>query len=256
MGKKVKPKIFYYNLFPKSRRGSHIGLFLSFIIFVVFLTFLYSTMEPIIKVQDDKRFILEYLETALIEKLNTNLTTLTIIINESVSQDCVVLSSLIEEDKGLNSKIIVKDYDKNIVPSYISDANSNDLIVNRESSNYTFFKVYGSEEFESLNEMPIGECSVLTNDYQIRLLKSSKYISKTKVKELKEGYLEEYEDIKEELNIPEDSDFGFGFIYHNGTVIETESKNVSRSVYVNEVPVRYIDDEANILSGYIKIKIW
>ena len=238
------------------KRGSHIGIVLSFIIFVIFLTFLYSTLEPLIKVKGDKEFMLEYLEVVLIEKLNTNLTTLTVTIDESVSQDCVILDNLIEDVNGLNSKIIVKDYYKNIIPSYISQGSSSDLIVDRVSSGDTFLKIYGSEEFGSLNEKSTLGCELLGTEYKIKLLKSSEYISKTKVEELKDGYLDEYESLKEELNVPEGSDFGFGFIYNDGTIIETESKNVSRSVYVEEVPVRYLDGEANILSGYIKIKIW
>ncbi len=238
------------------KRGSHIGIVLSFIIFVIFLAFLYSTMEPLIKIKEDKKLMLEYLEAILIKKLNTNLTTLTITIDESVSQDCVVLDGLIEERRGLNSRIIVKDYDRNIIPSYISEASSSDLIVDRDSSGDTFLKIYGSEEFESLGKKSTGGCKLLGTDYKIKLLKSSQYISKTKVAELKNDYLDGYENLKEELNMPEASDFGFGFIYNDGTKIETESENVSRSVYAEDVPVRYIDSDANILSGYIKIKIW
>ena len=249
----MKRKIF----FSENKRGTHIGVILSFVIFVVFLTFLYSTMEPLIKVDEDKEFMLDYLEAALIEKLNTNLTTLTITIDESVSQDCVVLENLIETEKGLNSKIIVKDYHKNIIPSYVSEASSSDLIVERNSSEDTFLKIYSSEEFVELTTKPKGGCKVLNNEqYKIKLLKSSKYISKAKVEELNNNYLGEYGNLKEELNIAIGSDFGFGFIYNNGSIIEIKSENVSRSVYAREVPVRYLDDGANILSGYMKIKIW
>jgi len=245
-----------HSFFPENKIGSHIGIILSFVIFVVFLTFLYSTMEPLIKVDEDKNFMLDYLEVALINKLNTNITTLTITIDESISQNCIVLDNLIKEEKGLNSKIIIKDYYKNILLSFISEDSDNNLIVNRGSN--TFLKIYGSEELKSLTTNPESSCAVLTkgSGYEIRLLKLSKYISKTKVEELNANYLGEYANLKEELNIPEGSDFGFGFIYNNGTIIETESKNVSRSVYTKEIPVRYLDDEANILSGDIKIKIW
>ncbi len=248
----MKRKIF----FSENKRGAHIGVILSFVIFVVFLTFLYSTMEPLIKVDEDKEFMLDYLEAALIEKLNTNLTTLTITIDEAVSESCVILDSLIEEEKGLNSKIIVKDYYKNIIPSYLSEVSNSDLIVDRDSSDLTFLKIYSSEELESLNERATGECELLETKYEIELLKSSKYISKAKVEELNNNYLGEYGNLKEELNIAIGSDFGFGFIYNNGSIIEIKSENVSRSVYAREVPVRYLDDGANILSGYMKIKIW
>jgi len=244
------------SFFPKNNKGSHIGFILSFTIFVIFLAFLYSTMEPLIKVQEDNEFMLEYLEVALIEKLNTNLTTLTITIDSSVTQDCVVLDGLIDLEKGLNSKILVKDYYQNEISSFVSQENGNDLIVSRDGSDDFFLKIYGSEEFESLAEGSPSGCDLLGADYKIKLLKSSEYISKTKIEELKEDYIGGYENLKEELNLPEESDFGFGFVYNNGTVIETENKDVSRNVYIEDVPVRYIDSEANILSGHLKIKIW
>ena len=241
--------------FVKNKKGSHIGVVLSFIIFVIFLVFLYSTLEPLIKVDENKEFIAGYLEKALIEKISTNLTTLTITIGGTVNQNCIILDNLIDGTK-LSSKVIVKDYYKNIIPSYISDTSNSDLIVDRESVGDTFLKIYGSEGFENLDGRSTTGCQLLGTEYTIKLLKSSEYISQAKTEELKNDYSGEYESLKEELNIPEENDFGFGFIYNDGSKIETESENVTGDVYVEEIPVRYIDNEANILSGFIIIKIW
>lgn len=241
--------------FLKNKNGSHIGVVLSFIIFVVFLVFLYSTLEPLIKIDEDKEFIAGDLEKELVEKLSTNLTTLTITISGSVDQNCIILDDLISGTK-LSSKIIVKDYYKNIIPSYISDTGNSDLIVDRTSKEDTFLKIYCSEEFEVLDDKSTTGCQLLSTEYAIKLLKSSEYISKAKSEKLKNDYADEYESLKEELNIPEENDFGFGFIYNDGSEIETENEDVVGTVYVEEIPVRYIDEEANVLSGFIKIKIW
>jgi len=48
-------------------------------------------------------------------------------------------------------------------------------------------KIYGSEELKSLTQNSEGSCASLTQnyEYEIKLLKSSKYISKTKVRRIK-----------------------------------------------------------------------
>lgn len=255
MKKKVKLEIFHYNFFKKNRRGSHIGVVLSFIIFVIFLVFLYSTLEPLIKVDEDKKFMIEYLESALIEKLNTNLTTLTITNQTSITKNCIILEDLIGSEAIPDSKIIVKDYYRNIISSNIYG--STDLIVERSDSGKVFLKIYNSDEFVGLIEKSPVNCQLLSStEYKIELLTSNEYISKTKAEKLINDYPGEYGNLKEEFGIPEGSDFGFGFIYNNESVIETESKNVSRSVYAENIPIRYLDNNANILSGFIKIKIW
>ena len=233
------------------KKGSHIGIILSFVIFVVFLVFLYSTLEPLIVVEEEKEFLQEYLEVVLVEKLKTNLTTLTITISESVGNNCIVLGDLIEDVDGLNSRIVVKSYNRSI---FLSEISGNDLIVNRAGDN--FLKVYGSEEFENLSEGSTSGCQILGAEYEIALLKLSEHISEARVEELVNNYTEGYDGLKEEFDIAEGSDFGFGFVYNNGTVIETESVNVSRSVYVEDVPVRYVDSDANVLTGFLRIKVW
>lgn len=239
--------------FKKNNKGSHVGVILSFIIFVVFLAFLYSTLEPLIKVEEEKKFLLEYLESALITKLNINLTTITVIIDGSVSENCVVLKNLINGGKKLTSNIVVKDSSKEIIPAEIDDDN---LIVRRENSDVNFIKVYGSEEFEVLEEGSTSGCGLLVDEYQVSFLKVDEYVSQKNVEELRNSYLNEYEALKEELNVGNASEFGFEFKYNNGTIIQLESVNVSRSVYVEEVPIRYIDDKANILTGFITVKVW
>lgn len=249
-------KIFRGYSISKNCKGSHIGVILSFIIFVTFLVFIYSTLEPAIKTEKDKRFILEYLEATMIDKLSTNLTTLTVTIDKSINKKCLVLKDLIKSSPQLNQKIIVKDESKNDVISYISAEDGDDLIIQRENSEKTFFKIYGSEEFAVLPEEKIEECEVLTNEYEINLLKSGEYTSKIKILKMKEDYLIDYENLKKELRIPAGSEFGFNFTFNDGTFIETEEENVLKSVYVDEISVQYIDSSANILQGYLKIWVW
>ena len=55
------------------------------------------------------------------------------------------------------------------------------------------------------------------------------------------GRYSDYESLKDYFNVPKGSDFGFGLIYNNGSVLETSFKDISKSIYVREVPIQYIN---------------
>jgi hypothetical protein len=251
----------------KNKKGSHVGIVLSFVIFVTFLVFLYSVLEPEIRIQQDKESYLDYLKEELMERVSANLTTITVAITKStLIQNCVNLENLINE-AGIDSLIIVKDQSENIVESNISEGDSTDLLIDREDGEKVFFKIYNSEEFPELEEAIINPCSSLEKDeewegepvgYSIRLILKEGYVFEKKVIELLEEYESEggYENLRNELKIPSGTEFGFSFIYNNGTRIETKEKEIPTKVQVREIPVQYIDKESNVLLGTINIKIW
>jgi len=120
-----------------------------------------------------------------------------------------------------------------------------------------FFKIYQSEEFDVIDNGTMEDCEKLNqNEYSIESVKGRKEIFLTKINKTKEQYEEDYENLKNELNIPEGSEFGFMFTDREEIIIETEEKNVSTSVYAEEISVLYVDREANIKSGFINIRVW
>lgn len=237
------------------KRGSHVGMVLSFVVFITFLVFLYSVVEPAIKTQKDEKAILNYLRTELIKKISANLTSVSIIINDTVPGNCIQLENFTNEAE-IGSKLIVKNNSGNIFTAKIS---GNNLFVDRESSGNIFFKIYFSEEFEETEEGTMEGCENLNKeagDYKIGLIRTEKNIFEVKIIKLIEKYNIDYENLKNELKIPSGNDFGFGFICNNGTVIETGEKDLSTNIYTEETPITYIDEDASILSGFIKTKIW
>lgn len=58
----------------RSKKGSHVGMMISFGIFVVFLVFLYSVLQPILKSEQDKKLILNDLIEGLMGKFDPDLT--------------------------------------------------------------------------------------------------------------------------------------------------------------------------------------
>lgn len=250
----------------KNKKASHVGVVLSFVIFITFLIFLYSVTEPAIKLQKDKEALLDYLEIELIKIFTSNLTTATITINSTwYVEDCVKLLNLTEEIE-IDSRLIVKNKSGGIPSSNISEEDNTDVIIYRNDQDEVFFKIYNSEEFEELNQTTEFFCTELGRDeigwgghpngYNVGLVRSETYLFEEKIIELIEDYNSNYTELKSSLNIPAGSEFGFGITYSNQTKKATEEKNISTNIYVKEIPIQYVNKEANINLGYMNIQIW
>jgi len=239
----------------KYKKGSHVGIVLSFVIFVTFLAFFYSIIEPTIQIDQTKQIILNYLEGELINNLSAELTITTVTVNKTIVQLCVELQDLMES-LGTERKIIVRDNLGNRSQSFIRGQS---LQINRTRADESFLKIYYSEEFNDLMNAPQPCPPALREEqgeYAIRLTKKENYVFESKINKTLDMYKTNYEELKTQLNIPLGTEFGFSFINSTGGIIKTDEKNISTNVYVGEVAIQYIDSNANILHGFIDIKVW
>ncbi len=238
------------------KRGSHVGIVLSFVIFITFLLFLYTIVEPSIKTQTGKEALLDYLKIELIERFSANLTSSSVTIEKELPKSCIELKDLITE-LNIVPIIIVKDKSEKIFSNRIFGDN---LQIDREGDNDVFFfKIYNSEEFEEGIGGTFSSCKLYDKDqgqYTIGLVRTDEYIFDTKVIELIDEYENDYEGLKNELKIPLGSEFGFGLIYSDERKIGTEGQNISTDIYAKEIPVQYVNTDANISLGFINIQVW
>src|SRR3989339_733465 len=221
-----------------NKRGSHVGFILSFVIFVLFILFLYTTIQPAIKIQKEKTLFIDYLKDVLVENFTVNLTTITIKINATVNpnKDCI---SLKDEN---NSKL-----------SYEFQGKDLEILTGKNFSG--FLKIYSSIGIQNKSSPPIVGCEPLFN-VTPSIIRVDEYITQKKIMDLKDAYESNYEAVKEFFNIPPGTEFGFSFILANGTRIETENGDLSTSVYVQEYSIKYLDLEGNIKFGFLNIKVW
>jgi len=237
-----------------NKRGSHVGMILSFVVFMSFLIFLFSVLEPVVKTEKDKQFLLSFLGEALENNFSTMLNASLINIDEDFvfgGGSCLKLDN--SEGKINGEKLVVKDDVKNNLSYYISGDFF--YVEKGVGENEKFFKVYYSEEFASASSVLEG-CDEVGENYEVSLLPKKEYIFEGNVLVLLEQHNTDYETLKEDFNVPADSEFGFSFTYENGTIIGTEDKEVQTNIYVNEIPVQYVDEVANISSGFISVKVW
>lgn len=244
----------------KSNKGSHVGMVLSFVIFVTFLFFLYTSIEPAVKQSENQKALLNNLKGELEIKFSEVLITAIVVNNTNPDErECL----LVNHSNFINSSLInitslsaiVKDINGTLLESEFTE--SKDSLYIGWKENESFFKIYYSEEPFSEYNFNGNHCeNFYETDYYLGLVTAKKYFFETKIVKTFQEYATDYELLKEELRIPIYNDFSFGFIYSNGTEISTEEKNITKNVYAGEFPLQYLDSEANIEFGTLKIKIW
>lgn len=241
----------------KNKNGSHVGIILSFVIFVTFTIFIYSILEPGLRSQREKQSLLEYLKEEINQEISANLTTATLSITKvsNPSDECIEFENFINLTEMNPPNIIVKNESFIVYPAKVS-ADSNHLRIIRENTGSTFFKVYNSPEFNTIEEHT-DTCKTLKYEleqYNIGLIRTEIYFFESRIISLTEEYKDDYENLKERLEMP--SEFDFSFVYDNGTIIKTSDKDPSTDVYATEFPIQYIDKNASIRFGFINLRVW
>ena len=229
-----------------NKKGSHVGMILSFLVFITFLAFLYSVIEPATRSQEDKLDLVEYLKTELVAEFTADMST---VIFGVSSGGCFEF----ETPSGLVGKgVVAKDENDLVHESYIMGTDTR-----VEYGTGSVLKLYYSDEF-SIPSPPKTACSTLTS-YDIDLFRTTEEIFESRILNLS-TYFEDksnYESFKEEKGIGFGDEFGFAFSNESREVVtSTEDRNASTDIFVQEVPIQYMDSEANIKSGFLNIKVW
>lgn len=213
-------KFLICNFFSKNKRGSHVGFAIAFIIFISFVIFLLNILSPVTKVETDKDFLLKHLKNEIIENTSARLEIISI---KNDTLTCISNSLA----SGKNYTIISKD---------------------------SFHKVYISDEF---NESSIPLCQNWGID-EIGLIRTENHVFETKILELNKTYYESYKTLKKYFNIPEVNDFEFSFLKGNKTlIVEAKFKEIPPTdVFAELIPVTYVNKNANIEIGYLKVVLW
>jgi hypothetical protein len=138
----------------------------------------------------------------------------------------------------------------------LSSGDSNTLQINRNSNTENLLKIRGSNTFPSTGLQSLT-CQAITegSDYTIGEVYEKKYVFENKLLQLISEY-SNYTKIKEELKVPEGSDFGISFSDSNGSIMRTTEKDVTVNIYSDEKQIEYVDSNGNIKSGKLMIKIW
>lgn len=236
------------------KRGSHVGVVISFAIFVTFVIFLYIITQPIFREEQREGALMTYLENKLINASSLELKIMTVSISTSSGSDCVQLDSFIDTF-GISNKLFVWNYDQISTPS---GASGNNLRINRLNNGDEFFKVHYSDSFPSVGTGGGWSCQAMSegSDYTLGITKVENYVFESEVIDMIDYYSIGYENLKNELGIPRSFEFGFGLIYSNGSIIETPELDISKNIYIKEIPIKYVSSVGKTEEGFFKLKVW
>ncbi len=243
----------------ENKKGTHVGIVLSLVLFVAFLVFIYAILGPAIEVQKNRQLAIDHLELSIVERSTSNFTIVAFSMSDTYDYNgenypgfCIDIDHLIDY-KDLNHT--VKDENDVIINSYSSDT----LLELPWDTPIDFFRVYYTNE--SLVEHNMDNrhnCQVLTLDthYFIESVNSDEKIHDMKIKALINEYNQHYEDLKEGFDIPFETEFGFNFTYNNGTSIGPTMDTAAPEIYVQDFTIEYVDTEAHINPGTLSIITW
>lgn len=243
------------------KRGTHIDVVLSFVIFISLLLFVYSIFESEFRTQSGKESVLDYLETELIGRFSMNLTVLTVQISETLNpgKDCFRVQNIVSDiqAQGIDEEeLVIKDENGNIL-NY--DVSGQALNIGTGTYFIGFLKLYNAEVLDSSFCPTCGfvGCDPITS-YNFGLIKEKESIFAAKIEELADEYNSSYENLKNELGMLPGTEFGFIFEDSEGEVIAEAQKNLpdSSNIYVREIPILYVNDNGLIFQGFLIIKVW
>jgi len=245
----------------KNRRGSHVGMIISFVIFITFIVFLYVVVNPAVSTGESKKSVLDFISNKITENISANFTTVSVDFTNvrNPNKNCIILTNLLFNLNIPNPNIIAKNATESIQEAYEIFPS---IAINRKVRENRFFKVYHSSEFDRLATLPSSlsppsNCKALSDtEYTIGSVTIGAYAFENNTYELINYYKNNYDKLKQDFDIVPGAEFGFDFIQYNGTIISVGQPPTSVSIYAEEIPMQYIDSKANILSGFINIKVW
>jgi len=247
----------------KSKRGSHVGRVLSFVIFITFFVYFYSLLAPEAFADKDKDALLNYLEIEIKENTTGNLNSLSIRIDDNSSRGCVLLQNLTSSTDG--DRIKIKNEEGNNV-TLRKETGTNNVFLLRDDTQNVFFKVYQSEEFPTLDEEGFPPPaftgnSINCNPTTERLYKNINYTIHHSIinkgillplfKDLLLRYNNDYESLRNYFNLPKGIGFGFGLELENGTVIGHSVDDVKTNIYVQRTPIEYFTEDIEREQGFL-----
>ena len=257
--------------------ATHIGFILSFVIFMMFIIFMFSAIEPFLKTQASKQSLLDFFRFSLVDEFQAGDLVVMTIFNKSFitsQQDCISLQGIAGTGENQISQIFIEN--NNLLIKDNSGENFNYGTPTGESGNLKigvwtqgylkengyFLKIYYSEDINYING-GTGTGCVSNNDYKVGyVVEEQSQILESNIDSLKEKYDSDCgETIKKDLGIPEGNEFTFRFESADGTIVIEPNMEAcggipNTNVYATTFPLQYLDGDANLQIGFLTIKVW
>lgn len=267
----------------QGKRGSQVEMFISFVIFLAFLLFVYIILTSNTRVQKGKEEVLTQTREKLFAEMEDDVTTFTIQILKSPTsrQKCIKVQNIYNDISNQVSNplgLIIQNSNKETLKYNFKNNGANkDLrifISPMEAKQFDgILKFYSSG---SLTPSYCDENTIIdgskpckkddcytVHDYtfsEIKNIEGANFLEK--IIRIKDDYDTGYDLLKEDkLLLQEGTDFGFIFELADGTIIqpttmEGKIPETASNIYSETKHLLYIDGNGETKVGFLTIKIW
>ncbi|MBT4376119.1 hypothetical protein HOD29_01975 [archaeon] len=231
----------------KNKKGSHVGIILSFVIFVGFLLFMFIAVGPVTNIEIQKAYTINSLKSFV--KNNISEEVVIVNVKNSSSRGVENCLSFLKNEVPLSSAYFtVKDFEGDSTNSL---EQSGTIYISW--SGESLFKIYfANESFDKTILEGTLNCQVA----EVGSVIETEKILERNILEVLEYYETNYTELKQSLNVPLEDEFGIKFKYSNGTILGEDSNQIKEEIYVEELQVNYLDLEATEKRGYLILSIW
>ncbi len=234
-----------------NKKASHVGMILSFVIFVTFLIYIFSVLEPTIKTGPPKTDSLGILKNRVLTDVTSELVTITYKLNLSEdSKDETCLEIPLKDDYS-DLNISVVNMDDNVINSYKQEGsvvfeNPEEDFIKIKHVNFDINSSYSCSDSFNLE----------SKEYAIQSIKIREYVFVSEILDFLKEYDSNYTNLKNSLGVATGDEFAIDFKYENGTILSSREKFPDKNIFVKDVSVQYVDMKTKLNLGELKIKIW
>lgn len=228
----------------KNKKATHVGVILSFVIFITFVIFIVVILKPTSNLKSNEESTVLALKKNIENFASDEITSF--ILSPSISASCYIFDETGFNLDSLNHS--VKNENHQNLESY---RDSNNLYIEQSNLDTIYNIDYSPKELNTeILSSPTG-CESM----QVNSIKKTNKIIEPKINELILKQENNYSGLKQDFNIPSDKDFGIKFIFENQTFIGKEIPDHKKPTYVKKFQIIYLDLNANEKIGNFIIYI-
>lgn len=223
--------------------SSHVGIVLSFTLFVTSIIFLYNIVGAPVQDIDEKTDNIDFIKSNFISYNSEDI----VIARIPASAQCVTISN---PDFDFDSPQIYANSNGNEIGASIVGGTSEIALSSEMTKVY-----YSNSSFEKEIEYTSGGC-ISTQPSSISY---DNIILEKNINQLTEILNDNETQFRDIMKISNDYEFAFIFEFSNGTRIGhdiTEDRNIKTNIYSREYIVNYLSLKGNNQLGKLEIKIW
>ncbi|NCN51472.1 hypothetical protein GW931_00470 [archaeon] len=232
----------------KNKKGSHVGIVLSFTIFIVALIFTYAIVGPPIKYYSQKEVSVSILHNKIIDEISSEVITLRV--NGNSASTCIIFDT--PKNDFSNPQVYAVDSSGNEVSSIMDSTNT------KVESGGDLIKVYYVDSlFDKGADCDLITCSDLCEAKVPNTFSTDKRVLEKNILEVINQTIENNTAFGERMGVSLSDEYTILFDYMNGTIIGNDVReDIKLDVYSEIFEINYLSVNSEEKVGGLIIRVW